>query len=128
MNLMREQLRDALLVSSSGDNEFTAELKLSPDFVGFKGHFPGTPVLPGICIIAAVIVSAESVLGKDLKMNYLNAAKFFSPVEPGDRTVITGTLKTESAPYSVRAQINRDQERIAKVSLQVEPVTSDAQD
>ena len=39
----------------------TAEVYFSfpKDFIGFKGHFPNNPILPGICIIKAFLVQLK---------------------------------------------------------------------
>lgn len=59
----------------------------------FQGHFPGTPVMPGVLIIEAMAQVAGVMIYRDLpdkekKLIYftgIESAKFRRPVVPGDQ-------------------------------------------
>jgi 3-hydroxyacyl-[acyl-carrier-protein] dehydratase len=63
----------------------------------FQGHFPGTPVMPGVLIIEAmaqvggVLVYSSRSAGKRKKLVYfmgIDKARFRKPVVPGDQLVL----------------------------------------
>lgn len=56
----------------------------------FEGHFPGSPVLPGVCHMQMVVDAAAAVLGRDLSVSEGIDLKFTAVVDPreGDQLLI----------------------------------------
>lgn len=48
----------------------------------FEGHFPGNPVLPGVCIIQITKELLESVTGKKLIMKTASNIKYIAFISP----------------------------------------------
>jgi acyl-coenzyme A synthetase/AMP-(fatty) acid ligase len=61
------------------------ELWVSPTTPYFNGHFPGTPVLPGVAQIDWLVWLAREVLGAEGGFAGLDAAKFRRIIPPGSR-------------------------------------------
>ena len=70
----------------TGDGTFSAAIVFGGDFTGFKGHFPGRPVLPGVCQILALSVLAEKAAERNLRLSGVARAKFLSVIEPEEET------------------------------------------
>lgn len=64
------------------DGSLRADLLFSPDFVGFNGHFPGHPVVPGVVLVYAGLLLAEAGRGRELAFRSLKRARFMKPVRP----------------------------------------------
>lgn len=71
----------------------------------FAGHFPGTPILPGVLIaescaqLCSLTVSAsETEEDKLYVLLKLDGFKFLKPVLPGDTMDITVTKKSRGGP------------------------------
>jgi 3-hydroxyacyl-[acyl-carrier-protein] dehydratase len=70
----------------------------------FQGHFPQTPIMPGVLITEAfaqtagiVALSAhDDMAGKTVFLLGLDKVRFRKPVRPGDRLVITAEKQAES--------------------------------
>jgi 3-hydroxyacyl-[acyl-carrier-protein] dehydratase len=68
------------------------------DHPAFAGHFPGTPIVPGVLLLDAVIhaittgVAGAPVARCDSAVEHaecmVRSVKFLSPVRPGDALVI----------------------------------------
>jgi 3-hydroxyacyl-[acyl-carrier-protein] dehydratase len=56
----------------------------APDFIGFKGHFPGNPLLPAVVQLQLGVLLAAQLAGRPLVPASLTRAKFTHPVKPGD--------------------------------------------
>lgn len=63
-------------------NGFSVLIRLNPFHEVFKGHFPGNPVLPGVCFIQILKEILKNQLKKDLVFDNFGSIKFFSIVNP----------------------------------------------
>lgn len=74
-----------------------ALLYFKSNFVGFSGHFPGYPMLPGIVIIYAGWLLAELCVNNKLELCFIRKARFFKPIFPFDKVdVILKRLKKDN--------------------------------
>lgn len=48
----------------------------------FKGHFPGQPVAPGVCLLGLVKEALAQELGMPLRYQQIKDCKFLFPVTP----------------------------------------------
>ncbi len=118
MNPVRLQIR-SMLTSQPGPTGFSALLKVDPGFMLFPDHFPGQPVLPGICLVQAVLLAGEAWLGGTaLRLGTLKSAKFLGIVRPGDEIVIEGSAtRHDDGSVRIKADLSRGGKRVAQVSL-----------
>ncbi len=118
MNPVRLQIR-SMLTSQPSPTGFRALLKVDPGFMLFPDHFPGQPVLPGICLVQAVLLAGEAWLGGTaLRLGTLKRAKFLGIVRPGDEIVIEGSAtRHDDGSVRIKADLSRRGKRIAQVSL-----------
>jgi 3-hydroxymyristoyl/3-hydroxydecanoyl-(acyl carrier protein) dehydratase len=72
-----------VLAEARRGNEFHYELRVPPTLAHFAGHFPGTPILPGIVQLDwAIRFAAEHVPGVR-ELASIERLKFTAPVRPG---------------------------------------------
>lgn len=64
------------------DQEVRASVKLNAAHDVFKGHFPGSPVMPGVCMIQMIKELTEETLGKKLFLNIASNVKFMAIINP----------------------------------------------
>ena len=58
------------------------------DHPAFAGHFPGTPILPGVVLLDVALHIIAKTSGIALDLCEISAVKFLSPASPGDELVI----------------------------------------
>lgn len=75
---------------SDGLRVFTA--RLDPSHAVFAGHFPGNPVMPGICTLMMVRRCVEMALGTRLSYAHVRDSKFVSAIVP-DGNPLTVSVK-----------------------------------
>lgn len=118
MNPVRLQIR-SMLTCQPSPTGFRALFKVDPGFMLFPDHFPGEPVLPGICLVQAVLLAGESWLGgTELRLRTLKRAKFLGIVRPGDEIVIEASAThNDDGSVRIKADLSKKGKRVAQVSL-----------
>ncbi|MFD1560482.1 AMP-binding protein [Paraburkholderia silviterrae] len=62
----------------------TLSFTVPADHPALPGHFPGHPVVPGVVLLDHAIDAIGAALNRPLQAWRLSAAKFLSPVKPGE--------------------------------------------
>lgn len=68
-------------IERNGDS-YQAVLTLNPDHEVFLGHFPGEPVVPGVCTMQMVKHVAEQSLGRKLRLMSFSGVKYTKLLDP----------------------------------------------
>lgn len=66
----------------SENNIFRANITLNKDHDIFKGHFPGNPVTPGVCMMQIVKDLAEEFTKSKLFLKTASNVKFMAIINP----------------------------------------------
>lgn len=61
---------------------FTAQISLNKDHDIFKGHFPGNPVTPGVCMMQIVKELTEEFTESSLFLKTASNVKFMAIINP----------------------------------------------
>ena len=64
------------------ENTVTASVKLNKDHQVFLGHFPGNPIMPGVCMIQMIKELTEKAIGKELFLAMASNVKFMAIINP----------------------------------------------
>lgn len=112
---IRTQIEHCIQEVTSRDDQIIATVCFESDFIGFQGHFPKNPVLPGMCLLETVVVLGQGLKGTSVRMTELVAAKFFSVVFPEQAVTFDCTLKGDT----IVAHIKTETQRIAQVKMKV---------
>ncbi len=59
-----------------------SKVHLNKDHAIFKGHFPGNPVMPGVCMIQIIKELTEESTGKNLFLAVSSNIKFMAIINP----------------------------------------------
>lgn len=108
---------------SAGDERSVArsvtELTLDPEELIFRGHYPGFPIFPGVCLIECVHRSALAAFGDHLgtaRLNAVESARFPGPAYPGDVVTFALELRDGDA-WRVRATASTARGESARIRL-----------
>lgn len=99
---------------SDGGTAFRMRLAASVPF--FDGHFPGSPVLPGIAHLAAIEEALSEVLGSSMRMTSLDMLRLRSTILP-DQSFELRVAKPEQGSggeFTVRWTVRSDRVRVAE--------------
>ena len=67
---------------NKNEEGISAQIKLNPKHEIFKGHFPGKPIMPGVCMIQIIKELTEKSLGHDLFLSVATNVKFMAIINP----------------------------------------------
>jgi 3-hydroxymyristoyl/3-hydroxydecanoyl-(acyl carrier protein) dehydratase len=120
---LAQETRGCLKQLTTGDkDELQGRFVFPPGYLGFDGHFPGNPVLPGVCMVEAVLAMLESWSHHAVTLAEVQSAKWLKPVQPGVELSFKTEISTNSSkgPGTViKARISSDGDKIAELLLRV---------
>ena len=76
--------RPTLLELHQEGDSLTLRLRLEPELVWFRGHFPGAPLLPGVVQLHLAIQYACEQWAIEEQFGGLEMLKFQRPLQPGN--------------------------------------------
>jgi 3-hydroxyacyl-[acyl-carrier-protein] dehydratase len=100
------QLKDFYKINTLDVNENIAKanITINKNHDIFKGHFPGNPVTPGVCMMQIIKELTEGIVGKKLMMQSSSNIKFMAiinPEETPDLELMLDITKTDEG-YKVK--------------------------
>lgn len=121
MSVIKQEIRQCMSgLNKIADGRVAARFLFPASFTGFKGHFPGKPVLPGVCEIQAVIVISEELHKKEGRLKKIVLAKFFNPVSPDEEMFFeySESMKMDKKAL-VKVSVSGKDKKIAKFELKI---------
>jgi len=86
-----------VLSQSEDAGQWTLNLSIPPDLAFFSGHFPKTPVLPGVVQVDWAMVLGQQLLALPPRFAGMEVLKFQQLVRPGDAIELTLRFDSERA-------------------------------
>ncbi len=83
-------------------NELNAVVFLNKEHEIFKGHFPGNPVMPGVCMIQIIKELTEKAVGKELFLSVSSNIKFMAIINPELNPTLKLNLVLEENPGEIK--------------------------
>ena len=92
------------------------DIVIPADHPAFAGHFPGTPIVPGVVLLDLVLQAIEAGCGRPSPRCALTTVKFRSIVRPGERLRLHVELMASGA---ARFELESDGRAVASGTLAV---------
>lgn len=86
------------------NQKYLATVLINENHEVFKGHFPGNPIMPGVCMMQIIKELSEQITESSLIMQSLSNVKFMALINP----FITPELRLE-------IEISSTEEHLVKV-------------
>ena len=121
MSKLKNEIKGCMTdLSRNKEGVLAADFYFPKTFIGFRGHFSGKPILPGVCKIQATLLMLEEFKQKNILLKEIILAKFFSPVSCDEK--INFNLKEQREPNGqicVKAIITGGNRKIAELHLRL---------
>lgn len=89
--------------------ELNAEFIFGAAFTGFRGHFPGRPVLPAVVQLASVRFLAETGLKQPVYPVSYSRTKFRGIIQPDEKIILQVRLKREDVGWTGTFTVDKDE-------------------
>ena len=121
-SLKNSKMLQGILYETIAVDAAGATIRLLPESPVYKGHFPGYPITPGVCLVEIaleLIAEMAGQAGHDGKVRLVAAKniKFTSPIIPTSGTELRFNLGGEGSERTV--EILSGETLCAKMSLSV---------
>lgn len=121
-SLKKNKMLQGILYETIAVDTAGATVRLLPESPVYRGHFPGYPITPGVCLVEIaleLIAEMAGQAGHDGKVQLVGAKniKFTSPIIPVEGTELRFNLGGEGSERTV--EILSGETLCAKMSLSV---------
>ena len=85
-SLKKNKMLQGILYETIAVDAAGATVRLLPESPVYRGHFPGYPITPGVCLVEIALEMMEEMAGQAGKVRLVAAKniKFTSPVLPSE--------------------------------------------
>lgn len=88
----------------SENGSFSASITLNQNHEIFKGHFPGNPVTPGVCMMQIIKELTEEFTGNKLFLKSASNVKFMAIINPFETPNLTMQLDIKEVDNDVKVK------------------------
>jgi 3-hydroxyacyl-[acyl-carrier-protein] dehydratase len=87
--MLKDSFYTILNFDSAAEGVIRASFQLHTEHAIFQGHFPGLPVVPGVCMLHMVKECLQQATGLRFRLQLANNIKFLSVLDP----LVHGTVQ-----------------------------------
>jgi 3-hydroxyacyl-[acyl-carrier-protein] dehydratase len=97
-----------IIHADTSSTSVQALIELNKDHEIFQGHFPGQPVVPGVCMVQIIKEFTQDALGKKMRLTESDNIKFLSVIDPNQhpRTNVSLTIISSGHLAAVNASLS----------------------
>ena len=99
------------ILTDGNGSKFSAIIELNPAHEIFHGHFPGNPILPGVCMVQILKEILINYSNSSLILRKAGSIKYLSFIDPQVNNIIHFNIeinKTENGDISCNAVLNSE--------------------
>ena len=83
---------------------YLCTLTLNPQHAIFKGHFPGNPITPGVCMMQIIKNLTEEITGYKLFLAKTTNVKFMALINPINHPILQLTLTIQHKDADIQVK------------------------
>jgi 3-hydroxymyristoyl/3-hydroxydecanoyl-(acyl carrier protein) dehydratase len=121
LSKLKQEIRSAMQsIEELGELKTCALFNFPKKFIGFKGHFPNKPILPGVCKIQAALLILEERRHKSVRLAEIILAKFFAPATFNQELIFNlEEHPINNSESTLTAKVSCQEKKIAELQLRV---------
>ena len=99
------------------DSILSLKIQFDKNFIGFQGHFPYNPVLPGIIMIKIMTSMYELFNKKKYSLSQIKQVKFIEPVLVDNTIFFSINSVKDKDNIKLNGKVLKSEKVISKISL-----------
>jgi uncharacterized membrane protein/3-hydroxymyristoyl/3-hydroxydecanoyl-(acyl carrier protein) dehydratase len=99
-DMIEERRLSDRMVSATAPS-YETSFTIAPAHPAMAGHFPGSPIVPGVLMLDTVLTRAEIWLGRPLHPTGMPMVKFLAPLLPDEEAVAALRLTTAGLTFTI---------------------------
>ena len=121
MSKLNQEIKSSLqAIKQISELKTSARFNFTKEFIGFKGHFPTKPILPGVCKIQAALLVFQVRKHKNVRLAEIILAKFFAPVTFNQELVFDlEEHPMNNSESTISVKVSCQDKKIAELQLRV---------
>lgn len=104
--MLKDSLYTIQSLEESGAGSYEVMLRLNPAHTLFEGHFPGQPVLPGVCLLEMVKELLTEIRQKPMRLVNAGTIKFPNMVDPRIEPLLRFEITIAEAGEELKVGVN----------------------
>ena len=106
------------------ENELSCSIVFNKEHSIFSGHFPGQPVVPGVCMMEIVKELLQGVVNKPIMLHSARNVKFLGFITPDMQPVMQINWKDTEGSYAVSASFKSESAVLFKLDGSYVPLAN----
>lgn len=112
----------SIITEDKQESQVTYTIRLNKEHAIYKGHFPGNPITPGVCIVQMAVDIFSHFMESDLHLLYAKNVKFLQIIRPEEHETFQYQFnweKMENNAYGLKIVVKDGDMVFTKMSIQV---------
>lgn len=93
------------------------KLRLHPDYIIYRAHFPGRPITPGVCQLQIIQELLECKFNHKLSLSEVVNVKYLAPISPVETPYIIVRFSSLKDYHAIGSIVSEDRRILTKFSL-----------
>ena len=110
-------------IETVASQHYRISVTLVPEHTVYAGHFPGNPIVPGVCSLHMITECAGKALGYPVVMLHVSVVKFLEIVQPSSDKDLEIDLQVSDG-MALKATIKSGERTVMSCKLRLEKMTS----
>lgn len=107
-----------IIEMSHNDSDYEIVVELEENHPIYAGHFPGRPVVPGMCTLTIIRECLGKILNRDIIFNQIKECKFVSALIPHNGLTIH--IKLTIDPSRVKCTVYEEETVVLKLKAVID--------
>ena len=112
----------SIITEEKSKKQATFTIRLNKEHAIYSGHFPDSPITPGVCIVQIAVDLLSHLSGRNLQLTQAKNVKFLQIIRPEEHESIQYQLSWEAIEnnaFTLKAAVSDGNTVFTKMSIQV---------